>query len=75
MKDFWIIGDMFVNQVYHMLPEIRNKVKHAKKEIPYLYQYYNVSCFATNLLSILTNTMTRIYNALIKAFNDFQKMP
>ena len=47
----------------------------AKRQLPYIYKYYNVSCFTPNPRTLLKNTMARFINALIKALNDSLKMP
>ena len=40
-----------------------------------MYRFYNVICFAANPLSQINNVITRIYNSLVKALNDFNRMP
>ena len=69
------MGDSFINEFFHVLPEIRNKATVSKKEKPYMYRFYNVTCFAANSLSQVRSVLTRIYNAVVKALNDFNKMP
>ena len=75
LTDVWFIGDDFVNEHFHILPEMKNKAAISKSEIPYLYQQYNVKCFASNLLSQLKDILTRLVNALVKALNDHQVLP
>ena len=53
LKDVWLIGDDFVNEHFHILPEMKNKAAISKWEIPYLYQQNNIKCFASNPLSQL----------------------
>ena len=71
----WIIGDKFINRNYHALQKLKTEAIMTKKPLPYVYDYYNLSCFTPNPKSLLENTLARIINALIKALNDATKMP
>ena len=47
----------------------------SKKQQPYVYDYYNVTCYTPNPKSILKNIMARMVNALVKALNGATKLP
>ena len=47
----------------------------SKTQVPYVYDYYNISCFTTNPKSLLKNTLARVVNALTKALNDALQLP
>ena len=76
VNDLWIIGDQFVNDVYYILSGMKQKAISSKKgKLPYIFEYYNVSCFTPNPNTILTDVLARMVNCLIKALNDAVKIP
>ena len=75
IKDIWFVGDDFINQTYHSLPAMANEAKIMKKKRPYVYNYFNVKCFSTSLLSETKNIMACLVNSLIKALNDAEFLP
>ena len=75
IKDTWFVGDQFINDTFHAFPAMYNESKLAKTRKPYLYDYYNVKCFSTNLLSTVRNILAHLVNALIKALNNNDKIP
>ena len=74
-KEFWVIGDAFDHKIYHTLQQINTAAKNSKKQIPYIYDMYNVRCFTANPLSEIRNVVARLVNALIEALNDAEKLP
>ena len=75
LKSLWILGDKFVNEIFHALPGIKTEAITSKSKIPYVYETYNVFCFAANPLSHVRNALARLTNALIKALNDHNQLP
>ena len=71
----WFIGDEFIHGIYHRLQELNTEAKIAKGKTPYLYDMYNVRCFTANPLSEMKNVATRLVNSLVKALNDYEKLP
>ena len=64
-----------MHDIYHALQEMNNQAKVNQHGTPYIYDMYNVRCFTANPLSELKNVATRLVNALIKALNDYEKLP
>ena len=75
MKDVWLIGDDFLNNMYSTLAQMKNTAKLKKKPAPYVYDYYNVKCFTTNLLSLTHTILARLVNCVTKGLNDTNKLP
>ena len=64
------MGDIFINEIFYALPEAnKNKYKLDKVQL-YLYDYYNVQCFASNPLTKPKESPARLVNSLIHASND-----
>ena len=74
-KDLWIVGDKFVSDVFHTLPKLRNALREAHRQIPYIYEYYNITCFTQNPVAVNDNTVACILNSVMKALNDNTKIP
>ena len=74
-KDLWIIGNDFVNKIFHALPALQTENCLAKQQELYIYEQFNVKCFTGNPLSSVRNIGTRLVNAYIKALNDYNKLP
>ena len=67
LSDLWLIGDQFVNDNYHAMSTMPSIAKMDKWDPPYVYDYYNISCFTSNPLSTVESTIAKIVNCLIKA--------
>ena len=74
-KDLWIIGDDFVNKIFHPLPALQTENHLAKRQELYIYEQFNMKCFTANPLSSVRNIGTRLVNAYIEALNDYDKLP
>ena len=70
MKDIWFIGDSFINQTFHALPDLKTTAKLKKRDPPYVYDFFNVCCFTSRSLSLVNSVPARLVNCLIKALND-----
>ena len=66
----WIIGDIFVNDNFHVFPTIATRAQKNNKRKPYLYDNYNVKCYTTNSQSQTTQVPARIVNSVIKVLKD-----
>ena len=75
LNNLWLIGHQFLNQIYHELPSIRHKAQTARQQVPYVYDFYNVSCFTPNLNSLVTDVLAKFVNCLVKALNDTVQLP
>ena len=58
-----------------MLNKIKTEAKIKKKQLPYIYEYFNISCFTPNPQSFMKNVLTKLVNCVIKALNDTNKLP
>ena len=74
-NDLWIIGDDFVNNIYHALPAMNMTAKLKQKEVPYIYNYFNVKCFTSKPLSTTRSVPAHLVNCLIKALNEQKVLP
>ena len=54
---------------------MKRRATAAKTPLPYIYDYFNVSCFTSSPNSLTTDILTRIMNCFIKALNDALKLP
>ena len=75
LNDLWIIGDVFVNKNYYMLPQMKNEARHHRRQSLYIYDYFNVFFYAPNPLPHVNNALARVVNSYIKALNDAVKLP
>ena len=56
--------------------EIKNEAKAVEgKTPPYMYDFFNISSYVMNLISMLCSKMARIINAAISALNESKKLP
>ena len=75
LNDVWIIGDSFVNEVYHVFQKMRDDARMDRRPLPYMYQQYNVACYTPNPKSVLKDVLARLVNCFIKALNNAKKLP
>ena len=75
LKGLWFIGDDAVTDSYHVFPAMKNEAVLAKRRIPYVFEFYNVSCFTTNLLSEMKDVLARLVNSFVKALNENVYLP
>ena len=76
LKDCWIIGDLFVSEVYHELPAQNQENRSANTKQLYIYRNYNVKCFSAHPLTPpKANPIARLVNALVNAVNENRYLP
>ena len=75
MSNLWLIGDEFLMDAYHALQKLQTEARSARRAEPYVYDYYNISCFTTSPNSAVRNIMSRFVNCLVKALNDAKELP
>ena len=54
---------------------MQHKAQSVRQQVPYIYDYYNVSCFTPNPNSLVTDVLARMVNCLVKALNDALQLP
>ena len=54
---------------------MRHKAQTARLQVPYVYDYFNVSCFTPNPSTHVTDILARFVNCLVKALNDMLRIP
>ena len=54
---------------------MKNKAKEEKRAKPYIFDYYNVKCFAVDPLSASSDVITNLINCVIRAVNENAKLP
>ena len=74
INDLWIIGDTFIIKNYFMLPKMKIEAVNDRRPLPYIYDFFNISCLSPNPLSLTNNVIARMVNCLIKALNDAMKV-
>ena len=74
-KDLWIIGDKFLNEIYHALPAIKLAAKEADEKTPYIYNQFNIKCYTSKPQSGNSSIPARLVNCMIKAMNELEKLP
>ena len=70
----WLVGDNFMQEVYTSFQNLRDKAK-DKKDIPYVFQQYNVTPYHVPKLSNLRFASTRIFNSFVSGLNEFDHLP
>ena len=71
-----MIGDAFLDQMYHAFQELRTEARDGHAAMPYIQDYYNVNKFTQNQLSSNKSVPARIVNSVIDALNMHStKMP
>ena len=75
LRSVWLIDDDFLTEMYPIFAKMKNRAKISNRSVPFLFDYYNITCFTTNPLSVLTDTMTRIVNCVIKGLNESARLP
>ena len=75
VRDIWLIGDSFLAEIHPVLNEMSREKDDAESSVPYMYKFFNVSCFVTNPLCVERSKLTRILNALIEALNQCKTLP
>ena len=71
----WIVGDKFVCDSFTALQQLKVEKKDANAESPYMYEHYNVKCFAVDKLVYPCNVMVNLVNSFFKALNEFVHLP
>ena len=74
-RDLWIIGDDFINEIFHELQRVHEEAGDKNRQDLFIYDYFNVKCFTPNPLSMLKNVTARLVNAFVKALNENNRMP
>ena len=74
LKDCWIVGDKFINDVYYGLQEANQENIKLQNEKLYLYDQYNVNCSSSNPLSKIKEAPARLVNSFIHALNEQDKI-
>ena len=75
VNNIWLIGDQFLINVFHALQQLQVEAKEARRQEPYIYEFYNVSCFTASPNSVIKSMLARLVNSLVKALNDCKKLP
>ena len=74
-KDLWVVGETFLDEVFNTLQELKADASSGKKQMLYLYDYYNVSFKIDDKLSNVNNSLSHIINAIIKPLNTTAPVP
>ena len=71
------MGDLFINQIFHMLPATNTQNRLEKKPLLYIYDNFKVKSFATNPVKPTTveQSIARLINALINGLNENTYLP
>ena len=69
LKDCWLVGDVFLHDIFHTLQVAKSDAKVGNAALPYLYEQYNITCWNDGVLSPRP-VITRILNSLIDGLND-----
>ena len=69
-----MIGDQFLHETFPTLMQLKTEST-ATRDQPFMYDYFNISSFMTNPVSMVRSKMARVSNALISGLNDAKKLP
>ena len=75
IKDCWIVGNLFINDIYYALAETnRDQVKSQQSKL-YICDNYNVKCYSSNPLAKVNKAPARLVNSLINALHNYDGRP
>ena len=75
MKQIWVAGDDFLYDTFTSYRAMVLKAKTQKKQAPFIHDYYDVSFHFTRPLSEVKYVETRIYNTIVEAMNNYERLP
>ena len=75
LKDIWIVGDDFANDIVPTLASLRQEDRDHKRKSPYMFDYYNVDSITNKHDSFLRNVMANMLNGVIRGLNEKVKLP
>ena len=73
IKDCWLVGDVFLGEVFHAFQEWKSDTAANNEILPYLYEQYNISSWFKSPLLNQIHT-GRILNSFIKVLNSTPKL-
>ena len=71
--DIWFVGDNFLKEMQGALFALCNKAVKDRKDIPYIFKYFNVSAHYSN--KGLRNGINRMLDPLVDAMNEYKRLP
>ena len=73
----WILGDTFLQRIYHSYDTLRDRARRSagKMETPYLLDAYTVSSHVMGELNGINSPAARVQNCLIRKLNTCTNMP
>ena len=75
IEDTWFIGDKFLKGIFPTLQNLKTQAVLKKRTLPYIYEYFNISCYVPNSDMYKANILVRTQNAIIEAFNSRVHLP
>ena len=76
LKDCWIVGDLFISQIFYALPAKNSERKLKDKSPLYIYERFNIKCYSTNLLNTnIDDAPARLVNSLVNGLNANTYLP
>ena len=75
IKDCWIVGDQFINQIYYTLPATNAKKRLDNKKQLYLFNQYNIKSYSTHPIkpTPICQSIARVVNVVIHGLNENRK--
>ena len=74
VQDAWFVGDEFLRETYQTLVQLKNLAVAARRNPPYLYQFFNVYGFYQNKASVIQG-LARLLNSCIQGLNARPRLP
>ena len=69
------MGDKFLEATYDSFTDMRTDADKKNRPMPYMFDFYQVTAFHDKGTSLISNTLTRIFNSFMKAMNANKLLP
>ena len=73
-KDVWLLGDEFLQSIFHELQDMKIEAKASNVDIPFLYEAFNVKYLHTKTLAS-SDVPARIMNGLVNGMKEYVRLP
>ena len=73
--DIWFIGDAMLSELFPTLQVMKTTASMGAKQLPYMYDQYNVFCCYISQANRINNILTKLQHAVVEGFNRCEHLP